>query len=184
MRRPPIATRFACLTCALVLACSIMGCTRGGTVAGGRDKWSSTATEVAQPAEWPDVGYVERLAPSRELVRAYLRAATCDDRDTMTGIYLPETRRSAETVIVRDVELSARGGPYSPGPTNTTSVFLYKGGLFPSGADLGVSAEDEARLRDLKRGHGDATIVVTQFPSGGRRVFFVVRDGEALHLVP
>lgn len=185
MRRARRTTALACLACLLTLAAGVIGC-RTTVTPGPRDdaKWSSTATETPQPSEWPPAEYVGQLAPMRELVSSYLRAAASGNRDTMSAAYLPETRRSAETVIARDLELAADEGPYAKGPTNSTSVFLLRDELFPSGMDFTVKAEDETRLRQLKALHDDVTIVMTEFADGSWRAFFVVRDGKDLHLLP
>jgi hypothetical protein len=185
MRRPSRTTALACLAGLLALAVGLISC-RTAVTTGPRDdaKWSSTTTETPQPEEWPPAEYVEQLTPMRELVRSYLRAAKSGDRDAMSVAYLSETRRSAETVIARDLELAAGDGEYAKGPTNTTSVFLFRDELFPSGMDFTVKTEDEARLRELKSLHDDAAIVMARFADGSWRAFFVVRDGQDLRLVP
>ena len=175
----------AAIPCLLAVAVlSATGCRASGTGAPETDRWTSAATETPQPERWPDAGYIESLAPARELVRAYLRAAVAGDRQAMTDLYLPETRRSAESVIARDLELARKGGPYATGPTNTTSVFIFESGLFPPDTGFTIEAEDVDRLRDLVKAHDDASIVMTRFSDRSLRPFFVVRDGEARYLVP
>jgi hypothetical protein len=174
-----------CVSCWIVVAALACGCSSpDASAAKETGKWQSTATEVPQPAEYPPRAYVEGLAPARELVRSYVASAAAGDRAGMTGAYLPETRRSAETIVARDLELAGKDGPYSSGPRNTSSVFLFDDALFPPNMAPSVEAEDEARLRELRPLHDGASLVVASFSDGSRRTFFVVVDGSRWHLVP
>ena len=168
-----VLTAGACL-----LVPSLLGCDAARTQDA---RWSSTATETPQPDWFPPDSYVETMTAMREAVSGYVKAAVEGDREAMESAYLPETRRSAQNVVARDLEAAARTGWRA---ANMRSVLLHDDALWPPTAAADVRELEERRLRELVAVHEDANLVLVDQADGGRRAYFVVADGGVIALVP
>lgn len=190
-------SRSRVIACALALAlapASLSGCAaRGADRAAGpvgpapsaaatdeAGRYFMDATAVPPPAAPRDAQTAHALA----LVRRYIDDARLGRRDALAASYLPETRRSAETVVVRDLELAREGGPLHRDVSGYLSVALEEGRLWPPQSGELVNAEDADRLRALADIHDDAFIVLIRFRGGSPRPVFVVRDASAWWLLP
>lgn len=102
----------------------------------------------------------------------------------MLQAYLPETRRSAETLVARDLELASKGGRLAGGIRVYSSASLEDGRLAPSRAASMVHTDDVTRLEELASAHDLACVVLLEFTDGTSRAVFVVRDGTDWWLLP
>jgi hypothetical protein len=145
---------------------------------------TGTSAEPTASAQFAPPELVGELTATRDIVQRYVTDAQAGDRAAMLEAYLPETRRSAETVVVRDLELARAGGPLANGIRAYSSVFRKGGGLMPYRAGSLVHVEDAERLEQLATVHDEALIVLLEFTDGTTRPVFLVRVGVRWWLLP
>jgi hypothetical protein len=141
----------------------------------------SVDASAVPPATAPRI---DQLAHARALVRRYVWHAQAGERADMLRAYLPDTRRSAETVVARDLELAKKGGALFGGIRVYSSAALENNRLAPPPAASLVHEEDVKRLQELMEAHDDAVVVLLEFTGGSVRAVFVVRDGGDWWLLP
>lgn len=168
------------LGAALALAAGCAGRPAATTVPSAGDRAPATATVPGSA----DATLQPHLDATRDLVWRYVIDAQAGNRTAMLDAYLPDTRRSAETVVVRDIELARPQGPLAAGLKGTSSVFLSNGGLMPPRAGAKVHAEDAARLKELAASHELALMVLIELRDGSERPVFLVREDGRWWMLP
>jgi hypothetical protein len=158
-------------------AIGAIGAPAAGTAAGA-------SVEPSADAQFAPLELVGELTATRDIVQRYVIDAQAGDRAAMLEAYLPETRRSAETVVIRDLELARPGGQFAGGIRTYSSVFRKGGGLMPYRAGSLVHVEDAERLDELSSAHDGALIVLLEFTDGTTRPVFLVREGDRWWLLP
>jgi hypothetical protein len=182
-RAPGVAV--AILAAALASACApVRPDAAAPGVVGAPGALGRSSGEPSAGSQFASPELVEELTTTRDIVQRYVVDAQAGDRTAMVEAYLPETRRSAETVVVRDLELARPGGPLTGGIRAFSSVFRKDGGLMPYRAGSLVHIEDAERLDALSASHDGALIVLLEFADGTTRPVFLVRDGGRWWLLP
>jgi len=192
--RPRVIAAASVLALALALGCS-SGCSAiltrpsartpravaaGVETTGEAGRYFMDATAVPPP----EAPRVMQSAHALALVRRYVDDARLGRREQLIKAYDPDTRRSAQTVVARDLELARPGGPLYRNVGAYLSVALEEGRLWPPQSAELVTAEDAERLEALAGTHDDAFIVLIRFTDDTTRPLFVVRDGTDWWLLP
>jgi hypothetical protein len=172
------------LAAALTTACASEPGPVAPSAIGAARAAADTSVEPSADAQFAPPEMVGELTSTRDIVQRYVIDAQSGDRAAMLEAYLPETRRSAETVVARDLDLAQPGGPLADGIRAYSSVFRKQGGLMPYRAGSLVHVEDAERLDQLAVAHEGALIVLLEFRDGTTRPVFLVRDQDRWWMLP
>lgn len=98
-------------------------------------------------------------------------------------MFLPHLRRTAESLISKDIELASEQ-PASYAPKTTTYVWYQNEKLwFREGAKL-LTNDEIDRLITVSKKYERATVAVITFENGKRRNILLVKYGDEYYLLP
>lgn len=118
-----------------------------------------------------------------QLAQDYYSLIRKGDRTTAVNLFLPEVRRTEDSLIPKDIELSKENSS-SYMPTSNNYIWYQSGKLWPRKEAELLKNDEIKRLVVLSNAYEKAVIIKTTFKKGNVRKMLAVKSKDKYFLLP